>query len=654
MKHSRRDFLKKVGLGASALALSSLTGYTGCNRNKSLPNIILILTDDQGYHDLGCFGAEDFKTPNIDRLAREGMRFTDFHVSQAVCSASRAALMTGCYSERISLQGALMPWSALGLNPEEETIADILKRKNYKTGIFGKWHLGHHKKFLPLQQGFDEYLGLPYSNDMWPVDYDGTPVSAENYKIQYPPLPLIQNNDPVDTIKNLKDQAALTTRYTEAAVDFIKRNRKDPFFLYVPHSMPHVPLGVSEKFRGKSKQGLYGDVIMEIDWSVGEIVKTLEKYQLVDHTLIIFTSDNGPWLNFGNHAGCAEPLREGKGTIFEGGPRVPCVMKWEGHIPENTVCEKLTSTIDLLPTLAEITGAGLPKKTIDGVSILPLMLGDKQAEPRREFYYYYDAGLCAVRRDDWKLQFLHRTRSYSGVEPGKDGYPGEYNYLEVGQELYNLRQDIRETSDLSAKYPEIVKELEKLGELARQKLGDQITGVVGSEIRQPGRLGLEDNPRVDHLAKGKRVTIASPYHPKYTGGGDTALTDGIRGTWNFNDGAWQGFEYSHLEAIIDLEKEQKINQITVGFLENQGSWIFTPQKVEYFISIDGHDYKKVFEKSYTIEPKNNVKVKDISIGLDDQKARYIKVLAENQQVCPDWHVGKGGRTWLFVDEIIVK
>ena len=653
MNGSRRSFLKKVGIGASALAMTSIAGLTSCHR-KQVPNIVLIFTDDQGYHDLSCYGREDFKTPNIDQLTEEGMRFTDFYVSQAVCSASRAALMTGCYSERVSLQGALMPWSTIGLNPEEETIADILKRKNYKTGIFGKWHLGHHKKFLPLQQGFDEYLGLPYSNDMWPVDFDGNPVHDDDWKSNYPPLPLIKNNEQIDTIENLNDQATLTTRYTEAAVNFIRRHKDNPFFLYVPHSMPHVPLGVSDKFKGKSKQGMYGDVIMEIDWSVGQIMKTLEQYKLTDNTLFVFASDNGPWLNFGNHAGSASPLREGKGTMFEGGPRVPCIMKWPGHIPENSVCKKMATTMDLLPTLAEITGAGLPEKPIDGVSILPLLSGNEKANPRNEFFYYYDAGLRAVRRGDWKLQFPHRTRSYTGVKPGNDGHPGEYNFLDVGQKLYNLKEDIGETTDLSAKYPEKVKELEKLGELARQKFGDQITGVVGSETRQPGRLGLEDNPRVEHLAKGKTVAIENTYHPKYSGGGDTALTDGIRGTNNFNDGAWQGFEYKNLIAVVDLEKEQKVSEITVGFLEHQGSWIFAPQKVEFFISADGTNYEKVFGKSIAIEQRNAARIMNISAKLNAVNARYVKVRAENIHTCPEWHIGKGGRAWLFADEIIVK
>ncbi|MCB0744486.1 MAG: sulfatase-like hydrolase/transferase, partial [Ignavibacteriae bacterium] len=254
------------------------------------PNIIIIYTDDLGYADIGSYGAKGYTTPNIDKMADEGIRFTDFHVATAVCSASRAALLTGCYSERVSIRGALNHSASIGLNPEEKNIAKLLKEKDYKTAIFGKWHLGHHKEFLPLQQGFDEFYGLPYSNDMWPVGYDGIP--AANFKSGYPELKLIDGNESVEAVKNLEDQAQLTTKYTERAVNFINKNAKNKFFLYLAHSMPHVPIAVSDKFKGKSERGLYGDVIMEIDWSVGEILKTLKENNLDENTLVIFTSDN--------------------------------------------------------------------------------------------------------------------------------------------------------------------------------------------------------------------------------------------------------------------------------------------------------------------------------------------------------------------------
>ena len=389
---------------------------------QSPPNIVIIFTDDQGYADVGVYGARGFSTPNIDRLAAEGLKFTNFYVSQAVCSASRASLLTGCYAERVSIRGALMPWSTVGLNPEEETIADLLKQKGYATGIFGKWHLGHHPEFLPPQQGFDEYFGLPYSNDMWPVGYDGVPIT-EGKKIYYPVLPLIEGSNKVGEIRTLEDQNTLTTLYTERAVRFIEKNKERPFFLYLPHSMPHVPLGVSEKFSGKSEQGMYGDVIMEIDWSVGEILRTLEKFGLDQNTLVIFASDNGPWLNFGNHGGSALPLREGKGTMWEGGARVPCIMRWPGRISEGRECNAIAATIDLLPTIAAITGMPLPQKPIDGLNILPLLEGEEGVGPRDHYFYYYVEELRAVRMGKWKLHFPHTHISYKGVEPGNDGQP---------------------------------------------------------------------------------------------------------------------------------------------------------------------------------------------------------------------------------------
>ena len=286
---------------------------------KSQPNFVVVFIDDMGYGDIGTQGATGWTTPNLDKMAREGMRFTNFYSAQPVCSASRAGLLTGCYPNRIGISGALFPQDTVGINPNETTIAEMLKEKGYTTAIFGKWHLGHHKEFLPLQNGFDEYVGLPYSNDMWPVHVDGTHYKPGEGRHGYPELPLIERNETKELITTLQDQDKLTTLYTEKAVDFINRNAGDPFFLYVPHSMGHIPLGVSDKFRGKSDQGFYGDVMMEIDWSVGEIDKALQANGISENTVFIFTTDNGPWLNFGNHAGSAGGLREGKTTSWEGG-----------------------------------------------------------------------------------------------------------------------------------------------------------------------------------------------------------------------------------------------------------------------------------------------------------------------------------------------
>jgi len=482
------SFLKPLGL----FSVGILSSNIGDAKSKQ-PNIVLIFADDLGYGDLGCYGATQYRTPNLDKLAAQGMKFTHFYAAQAVCSASRAALMTGCYPNRVGISGALNPLAVTGLNPEEETIAEILKKKDYKTIAIGKWHLGHHPQFLPVSQGFDEYYGIPYSNDMWPINYDGRRATPETNarKASFPELPLIHNTGKVREFRNIEEQAEITTLYTEKAVDFISQNHKNPFFLYLAHNMPHVPLAVSAKFRGKSEQGLFGDVIMEIDWSVGEIVRTLEKYGLTRNTLIVFTSDNGPWLNFGNHAGSAGGLREGKGTSWEGGQREPCIMRWPDMIPSGTVCPELSATIDLLPTFAAITGASLPEKKIDGVSILPLLKGNFSSRPRTQFYYYYrQNSLESVRSGIWKLVFPHPGQTYEGFVPGVDGIGGKTNgnfNFEGG--LFDLRRDPGERYNVKEFYPEIVDRLEKIAQDARDDLGDDLTGNPGKNRRKPGEIG---------------------------------------------------------------------------------------------------------------------------------------------------------------------
>jgi arylsulfatase A-like enzyme len=477
------------GLGAASLATLTATAQRPQAAKPHTPNIVIIFIDDMGYGDLSCFGATQYNTPNIDNLAVTGMRFTNFYVAQAVSSASRAGLMTGCYSNRVGIRGALMPYDSIGINPEEELIPELLGRIGYRNCIVGKWHLGHHYPFLPLQNGFHEYFGLPYSNDMWPVDYDGLPASKDKSpgNLRYPVLPLIEGNSKIREIKTLEDQAQLTTMYTEYAVSFINRNKKNLFFLYLAHSMTHVPLAVSEKFSGKSRQGLYGDVVMEIDWSVGEVMKAIKKNGLTDKTLVIFTTDNGPWLNFGNHAGSAGGLREGKGCSWEGGQRVPCIMTWPGVIPAGKVCNNISSTIDLLPTFCSITGADMPVKKIDGVNILPLLKGDFDSNPRDIFYYFYRKNsLENVRKGQWKLVLPHTYRSYEGKLPGNDGWPGEYSSGKTGFELYDLRRDPGERYDVKELYPEVVEELKALAEEMRQDLGDENYSMPGVNSRKPG------------------------------------------------------------------------------------------------------------------------------------------------------------------------
>ena len=317
-----------------------------------LPNVVLIFTDDQGYGDLGCYGATGFATPHVDKLAEQGVRFTDFHVSQPVCSASRASLMTGCYANRIGIHGALSPAARHGISAAETTLAEVCKGRGYATGMVGKWHLGHHPQFLPTRHGFDSYLGLPYSNDMWPFHPQA--------KGGYPNLPLIDGEKVTNPSVTAKDQARLTGLYTKRAVAFIAENKDKPFFLYVAHSMPHVPLFAGDGFGGKAKQGLYGDVIQEIDASVGAVLDALDAHKVADNTLVIFTSDNGPWLSYGNHGGSSGGLREGKGTVWEGGVRVPFVARWPGKIPAGSVCREPAMTIDVLPTVAAAIGAKAP------------------------------------------------------------------------------------------------------------------------------------------------------------------------------------------------------------------------------------------------------------------------------------------------------
>ena len=447
------------------------------------PNIILIFLDDMGYGDLTVTGALNYQTPNIDRMAAEGTRFTNFLTAQAVCTASRAALLTGCYPNRLGLRGALGPRAPIGLNPDEETIADLLKEKGYATAIFGKWHLGDHPSFLPLAQGFDEYFGVPYSHDMWPLN----PNQA---KANYPPLKLVEGNQPAGNVDNLADAARLTGAITERATAFIRKNKRKPFFMYVPHPLPHVPLAASEKFIGKSKRGIFGDVMMEIDWSVGQILAELKKQDLDKNTIVIFTSDNGPWLNYGDHAGSSGGFREGKGTSFEGGQRVPCIIRWPGVVPSGRVSNKLLSTLDILPTLAALSGADLPIKKIDGVNFESLLKGDDTQTPRDQFLYYYRKNnLEAVRKGNWKLVFAHPGRTYEGFAPGKDGQQGQVNenYSFPGA-LYNLETDPGERYDVREQFPEVVASIEKIAEAARADLGDELQNRVGANVRAVGRI----------------------------------------------------------------------------------------------------------------------------------------------------------------------
>lgn len=439
------------------------------------PNIVLVYFDDMGYGDLTRTGAIGYRTPHMDKLANDGIFFSQFYSPQAVCSASRAGLLTGCYPNRIGISGAFDHTAKNGIPENETTIAQMLKAKGYATAAFGKWHLGHLPQYLPTAKGFDEYYGIPYSNDMWP----NHPIT-KNY---YPPLPLYQNTQVIETNP---DQTQFTTNFTNKTIDFIRKNKTKPFFVYLAHPMPHVPLHVSDKFKGKSKQGLYGDVMMELDWSIGQIRKTLEELKLDNNTLLIVTSDNGPWFNYGNHAGTTSGLREGKGTSFEGGQRVPAIMYWKGVTPAGLTCNQLASAIDILPTIAAFTGAKLPNHTIDGVNIAELVKGNMDAEPRKDFYYYYRRNnLEAVRQGPWKLVLAHPGRTYEGFAPGNDGKPGAADENRIFEEaLYDLRRDPGERYNVAKDYPEIVKQLQQLADKARDELGDELTGKTGKGKRK--------------------------------------------------------------------------------------------------------------------------------------------------------------------------
>ena len=452
------------------------------NEKESIqPNIILIFTDDQGYNDVGVFGADDIETPNLDQMAKDGAKLTNFYAAQAVCSASRAGILTGSYPNRIGVHNAFMPNSKVGLNPSETTLAEMLKDKGYTTAIFGKWHLGDAQEFMPNNQGFDEYYGIPYSNDMWPLHPQQGPI------FDFGPLPLYENERVIDT---LTDQTNLTTRITERSVDFITRNKDNPFFLYVPHPQPHVPLFVSDKFKGKSNRGLYGDVIMELDWSVGEIIKSVEQNGLTENTIIIFTSDNGPWLAYGNHSGSALPFREGKGTGWEGGQREPFLIKYPEKIEAGITIDAPVMAIDILPSIAEVTEAALPTNIIDGKSAWSLFTGKTDKSPQEAYFFYYRVNeLFGVRYGKWKLYFPHRYRTMNGQEPGKDGLPGNYKMIDLNQiELYNLETDISETKNVATKNPKVVAEIQQLANDMRNRLGDSLLDMEGAENRLPGRI----------------------------------------------------------------------------------------------------------------------------------------------------------------------
>ncbi len=412
---NRRQFITAAGGAIASRALAA---------GSKPPNIVFILCDDLGYGDLGSYGSR-IHTPNLDRMAAEGVRFSNFCSADPVCSPSRAALLTGRYPTRVGVPRVFFPQDEGGLNLDETTMADMLKARQYKTMCVGKWHLGRPEPYLPTHRGFDEYFGIPYSNDM-------------------KPRVLLHNTEVVEQSADLD---TLTQKYTEQAVKFIGSSKSSPFFLYMPHTYPHIPLGVSSTFRGKSEEGLYGDVVEEVDWSVGEVLKALKQNGLEQNTLVMFSSDNGPW-----YQGSPGKLRGRKNTTYEGGIREPFIARWPGKIRPGRVSNALASMLDIFPTVAKLCGGQLPAKPLDGIDIWPLLTGRQQSIERPPLLYFDNWDLQCARWMNWKLHIArHNTAAYTPAPPG-----GRHSYLLPRPELYNLANDPDESYDVAAKNPEIV------------------------------------------------------------------------------------------------------------------------------------------------------------------------------------------------------
>jgi arylsulfatase len=445
---------------------------------KNSPNIVFILTDDLGFGDLSSYGSKITQTPNLDKLAREGALLKSYYSTQAVCSASRASILTGAYSNRIGFSGALGPNSKKGINPNELLLSEMLKEKDYNTAIYGKWHLGDNKKFLPTNHGFDHFFGILYSNDMWPYHAE--------YPNSYPDLMLYENETPIQI---LTDQSDLTMDLTLKSLDFIKKNKDNPFFLYLAHPQPHVPLFASSDFSGRSKNGLYSDVIEEIDSSVGMIMNAIKENGLEENTIVVFTSDNGPWLSYGTHSGSTGIFREGKGTTWEGGQRVPCIVWYPQEIKAKTEISTPLMGIDWVPTFASLTNSKLSENKIDGKNIWSVLTNQSEEDPHEAlFFYYHTNSLHGVRYGDWKMYFPHRYRTLNGRKGRDDGKPIKYEYVDLKEiELYNLLKDPSEKNEISSENPDIVSKIQKLADKKRAEIGDDLTGIVGSEVRPIGK-----------------------------------------------------------------------------------------------------------------------------------------------------------------------
>lgn len=454
-------------------------GFISCDlsNDKTPPNIIFVLTDDLGFNDLSSYGSTIVNTPNLDKLANQGALLNSYYSTQAVCSASRASILTGSYSNRIGFSGALGPNSKTGINPNELLLSEMLKESGYKTAIYGKWHLGDNEKFLPTRHGFDDFYGILYSNDMWPYH----PERPDSY----PDLMLYENENPIEV---LTDQSNLTMDITSKSVKFINENKENPFFLYIAHPQPHVPLFASSKFNGRSENGLYADVIEEIDYSIEKVMEALKENNLDENTIVVFTSDNGPWLSYGEHAGSTGIYKEGKGTTWEGGQRVPAIVWYPKEIKPNTVISTPLMGIDWLPTFASVTGSKLSENKIDGKNIWGILTNESEENPHEAlFFYYHTNSLHGVRYGDWKMYFPHRYRTLNGRNGRNDGNPIKYEYVDLNEiELYNLSKDPSETKNVYIEYPDIVKEIKNLANIKRTEIGDDLKNISGTENRPVG------------------------------------------------------------------------------------------------------------------------------------------------------------------------
>ncbi len=438
------------------------------------PNFVLILMDDMGYGDIGPFNPKTKnRTPNLDRMAKEGMKLTSFYAAP-VCTPSRAQILTGCYAKRVSLPVVIFPAAPIGLSAEEHNIAALLKKQGYATMAIGKWHVGDQPEFLPTKRGFDHYLGLPYSNDMG-GEWDGAPDAPQDKR--KPPLPLVRDEKVIETLKPA-DQDRLTQRYTDEAVKFIRDHKDKPFFLYLPHTAVHVPLHPGKDFRGKSANGTYGDWVEEADASTGRILDTLRDLKLEEKTLVVFTSDNGPWLTQGKNGGEAGPLRGGKGGTFEGGVREPTIVWWPGHVAAASTSNAVAGNIDLLPTFVKLAGGTVPAdRKIDGADLSPLLLGKAKESPREAHYYFNGNKLEAVRSGPWKLAVAPQSENI--------GKPKEPENGPFVPKLYNLDDDIGEKTDVADKHPDVVKRLQ---ELVKKMDADLGATKQGPGVRPPGRV----------------------------------------------------------------------------------------------------------------------------------------------------------------------